>query len=168
MNSVSPNWLKTIQELSPRILFGLGVLCLLILILPSPIADWFGIDSIRSHYRGWLGVITLASFAFGVVQLIPSLWWRNREYKRRKGILNSIDTLSKEELLILTKGIVNGQQTILEDATNPYAHSLCEKGLLVQVTATTRLDCWPFIIPDFVWRHFRSPYALKKIRERLP
>src|SRR3989338_1531143 len=74
-----PDWLKVIQ-LSPRFLFGLWFLGVLILFLPPTLSDNLGISEIRKDYKGWIGIATLAAFAFWVVQLVPSF---QTVYRRR-------------------------------------------------------------------------------------
>jgi len=169
MNGVSPVWLKTIQELSPRILFGLCVLCLLILLLPLPIAHWLGIDSIRSHYRGWIGIIALAAFAFGLVQLQPWFWVMYHSRKRQKEIIEALNSLSEGEFIIMAYCFTRDRPGIRLSLNHIAALSLCRRGLLVPESTVGNPDRWPYIIPPYVWKHLPKlgPKITPDIKHRI-
>src|ERR1700676_1644054 len=91
-----PDWLKVIQ-LQPRFLFGLWLLGVLLLFLPTHAATFLGIASIRDHYRPWIGVGTLGAFAFCLVQLVPAIARTRSGRKYRAAVLKNLDGLTREE-----------------------------------------------------------------------
>jgi hypothetical protein len=155
------DWLKIIQ-LKPRFLFGLGLLGVLLLFLPSSLVGSFGIISVRDSYRGWIGTATLAAFAFWGVQLLPSLKAWLHERKRKSEILMSLDALSKEEQFLLAYCLDRNQRTVCLPMIDRAATSLCQKGLLVSANRFADSLAWPFTIPNFVWEHLQliSPQIL--------
>lgn len=150
-----PDWLKVIQ-LSPRFLFGLWFLGLLILFLPPTLAESFGISEIRKDYRGWIGIATLAGFSFWVVQLIPSFQTMYRRRKLRREILSCVNSLSQNESRLLAYCVYRGQRTIPLPITNSTAVSLRQKGILEQAGGTGSALAWPYTIPSFVWKYLIS------------
>lgn len=158
--SAWPDWLKLIQ-LKPRFLFGIWLVGVLVLFIPETVAGKFGIDVLRNNYRAWIGLATLAAFAFWVVQLIPGFQQRRLAKLRKKEVLKSLDSLSSEEWFLLAYCLHRGQQTICLKMGDKAATALCQKGLLVCGTGVGDPLGWPFTIPMFVWEHLlvnRSRY----------
>jgi hypothetical protein len=154
-----PDWLKVIQ-LKPRFLFGIWLIGSLILFLPNGFADEFGIKAIRENYRGWIGIGTLAAFAFWLVQLIPAFQnWRAVK-KIREEIIHSVDSLSPEERRLLAFCLWRNQQTITLEITHRAAGALVAKGMLIQANVTGDILAWPFTVPDFLWHHLKADHQL--------
>jgi hypothetical protein len=149
-----PDWLKVIQ-LQPRFLLGLWVLGALLLFLPANLATPLGIVTLRDHYRPWIGVGTLAAFAFWLVQLVPAIAkrWSSRKY--RAGILKNLDGLTREERFELAYCIHRGQRTVYLKVIDSAAQSLCGKGLFIHGERGSILSV-PFTIPLFVWDYIRA------------
>lgn len=150
-----PDWLKVIQ-LKPRFLFALGILGMLILFLPTNLADNFGINEIRRNYRGYIGLATLAAFSLWIAQLVPSFQTLYRRRKLRKEILSSLDSLSQNERHLLAYCVYQGQRTIPLPMTNSTAASLRQKGIPEQAGGTGSALAWPYTIPSFVWKYLTS------------
>jgi hypothetical protein len=167
---VWPDWLKAIQ-LKPRFLFALFALGLLILLLPSRIADTFGLNTIRENHRHWVGLATLAAFIFWCVQLVPYFKAKQRlrrlnhsksekedkAFEEEKAeIRNLLQTLSDKEAMILAYCLYKKHRTITLPLTDAAANSLCHKGLLIRATGMGMPSDWPFTIPDFVWEELKE------------
>jgi len=150
--SIWPDWIKVIQ-LKPRYLFGLCFLGSLILLVPVNFANTLGITIIRDSYRGWIGLLTLGSFTFGAVQLLPSIQIWKQERKRAAKIFESIHTLSKDENFLLAYCLDRNQRTICLKLVDSAGASLCQKGILERASGTGSMLAWPHTIPSFVWVH---------------
>jgi len=154
MNTWS-DWLKIIQ-MKPRFLFGLWFLGSLVLFLPNEIANAFGIQDIRSRFQGYIGVGTLAAFAFWCVQLIPIYQSRKREREAWQKVIDSIKSLSPEEWLLVAYCLARNQKTITLEITHRAAGALATKGILIMSSGVGNKLAWPFTIPDFLWAHFKA------------
>lgn len=154
-----PDWLKVIQ-LKARFLFGIWLIGAFILFLPDRFADEFGIKTIRENYRGWIGIGTLAAFAFWLVQLIPSFQNRRAIKKIREEIIQSVNSLSPEEQLLLAFCLWRNQQTITLEITHRAAGALVAKGMLIRADGIGDTLAWPFTVPDFLWNHLRLNHQL--------
>ncbi|HEU6449655.1 MAG TPA: super-infection exclusion protein B [Verrucomicrobiae bacterium] len=150
-----PDWLKVIQ-LKPRFLFGLWLLGAIILLSPNGIAENFGIKNIRESFRGWIGIGTLAAFAFWCVQLIPLYQTKRNNKKRRQKIIQALNSLSGEERVLLAYCVCRNQQTINLEITHRAASALVAKSMLVMASGIGNQLAWPFSIPDFLWEHLRD------------
>jgi hypothetical protein len=141
--SAWPDWLKVIQ-LSPRFLFGLFVLGVMFLLLPDCAADFLGFTSIRTQYRGFVGIGTLAALIFCAVQLFPLAVKSIRRRQARNQTLASLDSLSVEERLLLAYCFFRGQKTVTLRFVDGVARALVAKGLLVAATGAGSILEWPF------------------------
>jgi hypothetical protein len=144
------DWLKAIQ-LKPRYLFGIFMLGLLIVLLPKPITDTFGITEFREHYRSWVGLFTLAAFCLWLVHLWP--WFYSRFVdtpRQKKTVSNYLDTLNELELFILRYCLFKGCQTVYLPFGNKVAQSLSQKGIVVPYSVGDQI-AFPYTIPTQVW-----------------
>jgi len=151
------SWLRDALDaiqLKPRFLFGIFLLGLLLLVLPAAITNVLGVTELRGQIRPWVGIATLAAFAFWSVQLWPRLsgWCQRRQ--ARRAVLKSLDSLSAEESLILAYCLSRNRLTVLlATASREWntATGLCEKGLLRRASVGHSILAVPFTVPDFVW-----------------
>lgn len=157
-----PDWIKAIQ-LKPRFLFGIFAFGLLLLILPKSAADLFGIDDLRTQYRPYIGLATIAAFCFWLVQLWPIYQaWRNRQ-RNEAEILANIETLTEAEWRILRHCLSRNQRTVmLNIIDHPEGLSLTQKGILIRGGGAGNWTAWPHTIRDIAWEH------LKTIRDSAP
>lgn len=153
--SAWPDWLKIIQ-LKPRFLFGLWFLGALFLFLPATIADTLGIQEIRTFFRGWIGVGTLAAFAFWCVQLIPLYQTKRNAKKYRERVIQSVSSLSPDEWLLVAYCLYRNQQTITLEITHRSANALVAKGIMIMASGMGNQLAWPFTIPSFLWEYIKS------------
>ena len=145
-----PDWVKAIQ-LKPRFLFGLWLLGALVLACPSSVAEFLGLAVIRDRYRPWVGLGTLAAFAFWLVQLVP--WIRDKRHIRayRTRALEELDGLSPRERFLLQYCVIKQVRTVYLEIDDGAANALCSKGLMRRVPGVGDMWKWPFTLPGFVW-----------------
>lgn len=156
INLAVPDWIKTIIELRPRLLFVLSALGGALLMLPEKATQALGLERTLSDHRGWVGAATLLLFALWVAQMIPSIRrWRKGRGARRSA-LAALDSLSPEERLLLIYCLARNQQTLTLKVGHRAASALVSKGLLAMAGGIGDTLAWPHTIPNFVWRHIRS------------
>ena len=146
-----PDWLKVIQ-LKPRFLFGLRLVGTLLLFLPDGFAGSLGIKTIRENYRGWIGIGTLAAFAFWLVQLIPEYKTARNTNKRRDEVIRSISSLSSDERFLFAFCLNRNQQIVTLEITHRIAGALVAQNMIMASGVGNQL-AWPFTVPDFLWQH---------------
>jgi len=121
-------WVK-VFELKPRYLLAVWLFGALLLLSPAYVSERFGFASIVTHYRGWIGLGTLAFFVLWVVQLTAILKDKKekkarskeeqiRAQERRTEILKAVNTLSKNENFILLYSLHQNQQTVFAALSN--------------------------------------------------
>ena len=120
-------------QLKPRFLFGIFLVCMLLLGLPAAATDVLGVTALRSEIRPWIGIGALAAFSFWVVQLWPIVgkWWHRR--RRQKAVIAQLDSLSDDERILLAYCIERNRLTILLSVGTRELNTpsgLCQKGLL--------------------------------------
>jgi len=151
------SWLRDALDaiqLKPRFLFGVFLLGLLLLVLPAAVMDLLGVTALRNQMRPWIGIVTLAAFAFWLVQLWPvvSGCWQRRHV--RKAVLKRLDSLSDDERLLLAYCLSRNRLTVLlTTGTHEWntATALREKGLLRQASGGHSILAVPFTVPELVW-----------------
>jgi Super-infection exclusion protein B len=152
-------FLKALQ-IAPRFLIALAVIGLTILLLPPEWAALFGVDNLRVEYRPWIGVVTIASLILWAVHYMARIpdWMqkRRRVAQQKRSALKNIETLAREERLLLAFFLYHGAPTRYIPVNYAPARSLCSKGLLRTVGGTGHMFSWPYTIPDFVWTHLND------------
>jgi hypothetical protein len=150
--NVSLDWIKLIQ-LKPRFLFGLWLFGVFILFIPSEIGKKIGIDDFRNVSKPWLGIATLASFVFWLLQLIPEFQSFYAKRRFRSAVIKSLDFISPEEWIVLAYCLIENQQTITLGYTDRNAGSLVARGILVRANGAGNILSWPHTIPPFLWEY---------------
>lgn len=132
----------------------------LLLFLPNKILSIYGLDIVVLEYKKQLGIIALASFImtltfifYSIVNFVKTKIWFN-QYK--KETLEYLNSLSREEVEVLTGAVKRNQRTIVGDATNFILQSLCKKGLLTMSSGLCDVLHYPFIIPEFVYDELKN------------
>jgi hypothetical protein len=157
-----PEWIKAIVELKPRIFFGIWLFGAIILLLPGSVVDWLGVTGIRSSYRGWIAIATIAAVVLWFVQLVPSVRGWLGQRRARREVLAAIDTLSSEEMVVLAYCLVSQRQTITLRVTDRDIAALVDKGLMAPAAEGSVLE-FPYTVPGFVWRYMcKNPQRLLK------
>jgi len=150
--------LKAIQ-LPPRFLFAAAALGLFFLLMPVSWAQWLHIQGVLEVGRGWIALGTACAFTFGTAQLFPLIvrWWRRRIAIRQT--VESLDSLSVDERMLLGYCAYRKRRTVLLQLTSAEAncaHGLCQKGLMEEASGEGSLLGWPYTIPSDVWPHVVS------------
>jgi len=161
-----PSWLKLdwLKELvtSPRVLSVVFVIGAMLLFLPGRFLGYFGLTAIRDDYRKWVGLATVVSFALLLTHIGSFLWskrQRNRKSARQESQrLQSLETLTGGERLILQHCVATGEQTVFLSLGDPFANSLCHKGLLV-IGSSGHSWSYPFMIPNDIWSFLQDVRA---------
>lgn len=150
-----------VLNLQPRLLLGLSILGCILLYNPYGILNEFGLETLVNLYRPWVGFTTLFAFVFFFIQLIP--WVKDKiEYRQYKlSLLEELDSLSKEEKVLLLYCLDNNQKTISLPMTHSTANRLTSKNIMLMASGAGNLTSWAFNINDIVWS------KLKKNRELL-
>jgi hypothetical protein len=173
--SFSVDWLKAIQ-LKPRFLFAFGVLGSFIIFLPQSAARSFGFTDIPKSLRPLIGIATLGSFTFWVVQLIPEYRIFQSRKREKHRLVEALDSISGGEWVVLAYCLDINQQTIPLSLADRAGGMLASKGMLLRSGGTGNQLAWPHTIPDFLWTYLKkhrrefltkSPYPQEQIAGRL-
>jgi hypothetical protein len=150
-------------QLKPRYLFGIALAGFVVaLLLPDSLSDYLGMTTVLSVGRGWVSLAAILAFCLGIVQLFPSVqeWWCAR--KHRAIMLAQLDSLSKEEKLLLAYCVSRKRRTLLLDLNSTPANvaaGLSQKGLMQPAMGTQNIFAWPHTVPTFVWEEIVVRYA---------
>jgi len=149
-------------QLKPRYLFGIALAGFVVALLPDSLSDHLGMTTILSVSRGYISLAAILAFCLGIVQLFPSVqeWWRTR--KHRAIMLAQLDSLSKEEKLLLAYCVSRKRRTlllVLFSTPANVAAGLSQKGLIQPAMGTQNTNAWPHTIPAFVWEEIVVRYA---------
>ena len=149
------DWIKAIQ-LKPRYLFGIWVICAIILLVPQTAADKLGITEFRDSFRGWISIITIVAFVFWVVGIWGILYTKIKASKYKRKVLANLYYLSPEETVLLAYCIDRGHKSVSLKFINKAASLLAQKGLISRASGSYDVLNWPFTIPDFVWSYLHK------------
>ncbi len=138
-------------HLTPRHLFGICVLGLFLLFASSNVLSKFGIETIVNDYRAFIGLLTLFSLVFFIIQLIPAISKKYRLHQYKKQLLNELYSLSKEEKVLLLYCLYNNQKTISLPITHSVANRLKSKGILKMSHGTGNSLAWSYNIQNDIW-----------------
>ncbi|MBW2123906.1 MAG: superinfection exclusion B family protein [Deltaproteobacteria bacterium] len=154
------NWftsfLKAVQLLPSRYFFAMAAVGVFFLVLPMSLSQWLGTEGVLARARGWIALATSITFFLGIAKVTPwiSRWWSRRRSINR--VLESLDSLSADERILLGYCAARKRRTILlqlASAEANVAHGLCQKGLMEQAPGQGSILGWPFTIPAEIWPH---------------
>lgn len=148
-------------QLKSRYLFGITIVGVILLFSPENWMESLGLLSLRNDFKGIVGIITLTSGVFGVVQLIPYLQDRKLRSDTVKSIEGAFSGLSIEECALIAEMIAKGQQTTYVSMTaygggHTYfaaAQTLCSKGILIQPSGAFDSRSVPFVMSQVAWKY---------------
>lgn len=143
-------------HLSPRHLFGMGVLGLFLLFAPLNTLSIFGIETIVNDYRAFIGLFTLFSIVFFLIQLIPTISKKYRQHQYKKQLLNELYSLSKEEKVLLLHCLANNQKTISLPISHSVANRLKSKGIFIMGSGSGNMIAWAYNINDDIWKKIKQ------------
>lgn len=147
---------------------------LAVLFAPTQYAEIFGIADKRDEVRPYVGLITLVSIAFLLVNGVIYVWKRIEQRKavaakkakieaQKAKAISYLDGISVKEAAILAAFYYQDCRTITLVATDPFAMSLANHGVIKQQGGYGNLMEWPFTVNDFVWEHI--PRAIDRWTE---
>ena len=139
-------------HLEPRILFGIVLLGIILLFSTEGFLTIFGLNIFRNDYRSWIGIITLISAVFFLVQLFP--WMQNiyHQHQYEQKVLEYLSSLSRDESLLLLYCKRNHQQSLSLPITHGTATLLVSKGIMQQAGGNGSMLEWPYTISNVVWK----------------
>lgn len=143
-------------HLAPRHLFGMGVLGLFLLFASSNVLSIFGIETIVNDYRAFIGLFTLFSIVFFLIQLIPTISKKYRQHQYKKQLLNELYSLSKEEKVLLLHCLANNQKTISLPISHSVANRLKSKGIFIMDSGSGNMIAWAYNINDDIWKKIKQ------------
>ena len=156
------SWLQSVLkwiQLKPLFLFGIVVCCFLLISLPDVITKWAGIQKVVDSARGWLFIVGTVSAVFALLQLAPPILMNVRAFRRQRAAVRRLDTLSQEELELLTYCLTRNRQTLvlsLGSQAGNVASGLSQKGLMKVGTELQHVLAVPHTIPDFAWKKLKK------------
>lgn len=148
-----------------------SIVGLAVLFAPTEYAEVFGIADKRNEVRPYVGLITLVSIAFLSVNGVIHVWKRIERQKAIKAnkvkieakkakAISYLDGISIREAAILAAFYYQDCRTITLEATDPFAMTLANQGVIRQQGGYGHLMDWPFTVNDFVWEHI--PHAISR------
>ncbi|MFY9101054.1 super-infection exclusion protein B [Aliarcobacter cryaerophilus] len=143
-------------HLAPRHLFGICVLGLFLLFSSSNVLSIFGIETIVNDHRAFIGLLTLFSLVFFIIQLIPAISKKYRLHQYKKQLLNELYSLSKEEKVLLLYCLYNNQKTISLPISHSVANRLKSKGILIMSRGTENILACPYNIHNDIWNKLQK------------
>jgi hypothetical protein len=158
------NWLKAL-EIKPRYFIGVFVVGCLLLFLPENIADLFGIEQLRSTYRGWIGGGTIAALVFAIVQTIPiiinKVTVRMSIKRTKKTVIEKLLALQDNEWIVIAYCLSQKHPLIRLKNDEQFVERLREKHFLESVETPHYTNMWKYRIPHLLWQ------AAQEIEERI-
>ncbi|RLA84856.1 MAG: hypothetical protein DRG78_00025 [Epsilonproteobacteria bacterium] len=143
-------------HLKPRSLFGIALIGLFLLFNPYSLIAIFGLVDAVNEYRSIIGIITLISIVFFIIQLFP---WINTKYsisQYNKQILNNIDSLSKDESYMLLLCIRSNSKSLSLPLSHSTANLLASKGIMNKASGTGNMTAWPYTVSDIIWNKIKK------------
>lgn len=141
--------------LRPRYAFCVWVTSLLILLVPLP--EFLQIGKIQQDYGTYIGIGAVFAFIVWAVEIVIFGGERVGEKlatrKKKRDILDNLDSLSSDELFLLARALFLGIQTVSWRTDHDEVSSLVAKGLLEKVPHESTYGSKPYTIPRFVWTH---------------
>ena len=147
-------------HLTPRHLFGICVLGLFLLFSSSNVLSKFGIETIVNDYRAFIGLLTLFSLVFFIIQLIPAISKKYRLHQYKKQLLNELYSISKEEKVLLLYCLANNQKTISLPISHSVANRLKSKGILIMSGGAGNMTAWAYNIDDDIWEKIKQDHSV--------
>jgi len=150
--------ISRILEAAAKNAWGVFVVCLFAILLPSDPAESMGLKTIRDVYLGfwWIGLIFSGAIWGGSVFPRVSGWFSATRNRRaaESTIINRLNTLDTREYMWVAYCLLHNVQTLSATAINQTANSLLNKGIVTRGSGS--MLGLPFHIRDFIWDHLQS------------
>ena len=149
-------WLK----LSPKYLFPICLVTGFALFAPANILEVFGINSLVSEIRPYLGIVFLLSASLLITNLFTSSYsWAQKKYQRAlklKAWQKNLHSLTDEEKYILQHFINNRTQTQYLPMDNGVVNGLEIKKVIFKASNIGNLDEWAYNIQPWAWEYLNN------------
>lgn len=159
--------LLDLLKLKPRYFFGLSLAAALLLFSPDSLLERLGVTELLARYRGWIGMLFVAStaiwFAHGLAPLGNRvlLWAKERRAMRLRA--SALKNLSPQEGAILRRFIDGNTKTITLDVSSG-AHAALESRQVIYRASSLSRQYYDFDynIQPWAWEYLRKhPEALE-------
>jgi len=163
------NWPKAILDwvkLKPIYLFGITIVCFVVVGLPKAWREFLGYESIITPYRGWISLTGLICGVYGLVVCVAGLklWflkkWQNRQFE--KNATKILTKLSQQEKIYLAKYLKNNASSLKFRMSNGVINGLEAKSILYRASQIASSgDIFPFNVQPWVLEAFGKDPDLK-------
>lgn len=126
------------MKLPKRIIFGICLLCGLLLFSKDSVLSRLAVFDFKTKYNFWIGIVFLCALTISIMNLIEIVivcFKKRKDNKKRKDqIANRMKSLDSDELSVIREFIIQKKNTVempLEDST---VVSLANEGVLTQVS----------------------------------
>jgi hypothetical protein len=162
--------ISKILEAAAKYAWGVFVVCLFVILLPSSASDAMGLKTIKANYLGfwWIGLIFSAAIWGGSLFSRISAWFSECRGRRaaKSTVIKRLYTLDPGEYRWIAYCLLHNVQTLSATAINQTANSLLNKGIVTQGSGS--MLSLPFHMRDFVWEHLQNhteEFLPREVRE---
>lgn len=169
MGSIMPNWLKAVLDwvkLKPAHLFGIAIVCFVVVGLPKSLQQFLGYKSIIDPYRGWISLTGLICGVYGLVISVVGLkrWilekWRNWQFE--KNAKKKLMKLHQQEKRYLAEYLKKDVSSLKFRLSNGVINGLVAKDVLYRASQIASSgDIFPFNIQPWVLNAIEQDDTLK-------
>ena len=149
-------WLK----LSPKYLFPICIVTGFALFAPINVLEIFGITSLVSQIRSYLGIAFLLVTALLITNLLSSLYvWIRNKYQSAENLKirqKRLHSLTDEEKSILQHFISNQTQTQYLSMDDGVVNGLELKKVIFKASNIGQLDEWAYNIHPWAWKYLNG------------
>ena len=149
-------WIK----LSPKYLFPILIVLGFVLFAPADILDVFGLSSIVSQYRPYLGAAFLVTAALLLANMLGAWYgWIKRRYVRSKNIKRGrrrLRSLTDAEKEILRGYIHNKTRSQYLWVTDGVVRGLEAEKIIYRASEVGSLDEWAYNIQPWAWNYLNA------------
>lgn len=149
-------------KLKPKYLIGIGLTCFTVSALPQSWRVYLRYEVIIANHAGWISLVGLASFVYGVVLALAEHapmakeWLTARRLKRKRPLL--LLGLSREEKECLALYVADNSISQRFPLGYGVANSLAGRGIIYRASTVSMCHA------DFDWN--LQPWVLKVLESR--
>lgn len=154
----------------PSILFGIAVVCIVLVMMPESYREYLGYDGIIEPYRGWISIIGLTSGILWLVFILTKLTiliyyrlvkkWKDWRFNKLGPTI--LRDLSAQEKSYLAKYIKTNRSSLDFEISDGVINALQKKGVVYQASyVSKRFYNWDFNLQPWVLRTLKEHTQLK-------
>ena len=152
-----PDWLK----LKPRHLFGLVLAAGILLFSPAALLERLGMTELLMHYRGWIGVVFVASaavwLAHGLAPAARSVVAWLQEVRQMRTRRATLKHLSPQERAILRRFMDGDTKTITLNISSGVHAGLESRQVIYRASSLSRsFYDFDYNIQPWAWDYLRE------------